>query len=86
MRLWSHEASGEKAPETAREYETTGFVLSGRARLHSEGQEVLLGPGDSWIVPQGAVHRYEFLEPFSAVEATSSPAEFHGRDALPTGK
>jgi hypothetical protein len=32
---------------------------------------VLLEPGDSWVVPNGASHTYQILEPFTAVEATS---------------
>ena len=42
---------------------------------------VLLEPGDSWLVPKGASHTYNILESFTAVEATSPPAEVHGRDA-----
>jgi hypothetical protein len=41
---------------------------------------VLLGPGDSWVVPRGSSHSYKILEPFTAVEATSPPAFAHGRD------
>jgi hypothetical protein len=32
------------------------------------------------LVPKGAEHSYEILEPFTAVEATSPPAQVHGRD------
>lgn len=80
MRLWDKEAdTGEKEP-TRREYETVGYVIEGRAELHLEGQMVILGPGDSWVVPQGAEHTYKILEAFKAVEATSPPAQVHGRD------
>ena len=41
---------------------------------------VRLEPGDSWVVPHGAEHSYKIVETFSAVEATSPPAEVHGRD------
>ena len=51
-------------------YETVGYVISGRAELLSEGQTVVLAPGDSWVVPKGARHAYKILEPFTAVEAT----------------
>ena len=50
------------------------------AQLDIEGQSVLLGAGDSWVVPQGSRHSYTILEPFTAVEATTPPAEVHGRD------
>ena len=80
MRLWEEERAREPKPESAREYETVGFVIKGRAELHVEGQKLLLNPGDSWVVPRGASHTYRILEPFTAVEATSPPAEVHGRD------
>lgn len=80
MRLWEEEEPGEPKPEARREYETVGYVLGGRAELHLEGQKVSLEPGDSWVVPKGASHTYEILETFTAVEATSPPAEAHGRD------
>jgi quercetin dioxygenase-like cupin family protein len=80
MRLWRDEPPGTGKPETAREYETVGYVLKGVAELKLEGQTVRLEPGDSWVVPQGARHTYDIIETFSAVEATSPPAHAHGRD------
>ncbi|HEX9998790.1 MAG TPA: cupin domain-containing protein [Abditibacterium sp.] len=80
MRLWENEAPGEPKTPVAREYETVGYVLAGRAELHLEGQIVLLEAGNSWVVPQGANHTYKILESFSAVEATHPPAQVHGRD------
>jgi mannose-6-phosphate isomerase-like protein (cupin superfamily) len=79
MRLWLDEEPGEKEA-VRRDYETIGYVLKGRAELELEGQTVRLEAGDSWVVPQGAEHRYRIVETFSAVEATSPPAEVHGRD------
>jgi quercetin dioxygenase-like cupin family protein len=80
MRLWDGEEPGETKPEARRSYETVGYVIGGRARLHLEGQVVDLDPGDSWVVPKGASHTYEILETFNAVEATSPPAEVESRD------
>ncbi len=80
MRLWEKEQPGEDKPATQRDYETVGYVISGRAELRLEGQMVILEPGDSWVVPKGASHSYRILEPFTAVEATSPPAAVHGRD------
>jgi mannose-6-phosphate isomerase-like protein (cupin superfamily) len=62
------------------DYETVGYVISGRAKLELEGQTLNLRAGDSWLVPAGAMHRYTIIEPFTAVEATAPPAEVHGRD------
>jgi quercetin dioxygenase-like cupin family protein len=80
MRLWATEPAGAEKPPGRREYETVGYVINGRAELHIEGQKLILEPGDSWLVPAGAEHRYVILEPFTAVEATSPPAQVHGRD------
>lgn len=78
MRLWESEPPGDAKEAASRPYETVGYVVSGRAELHLEGQVVLLDPGDSWSVPEGASHTYRILETFTAVEATSPPA--HARD------
>lgn len=80
MRLWENEQPGEPKPEDRRPYETVGYVINGRAELRIEGQMVLLEPGNSWVVPEGAGHSYKILEPFTAVEATYPPAQTHGRD------
>ncbi|MEO8890271.1 MAG: cupin domain-containing protein [Coleofasciculaceae cyanobacterium] len=80
MRLWQDEQPDEAKEATARDYETVGYVINGRAELHLEGQMVLLETGDSWVVPKGASHTYKILETFTAVEATSPPAQVHERD------
>jgi quercetin dioxygenase-like cupin family protein len=80
MRLWEAEPPTDDKPPRARAYETIGYVIRGRAELHSEGQMVLLEPGDSWVVPKGASHTYKILEPFTAVEVMHPPAVVHGRD------
>jgi quercetin dioxygenase-like cupin family protein len=79
MRLWRNEQPHEKQSDR-RDYETVGFVVSGRAELTLEGQVITLEPGDSWLVPADAEHRYRVIEPFTAVEATAPPAQVHGRD------
>ena len=80
MRLWEDEQPGEPKPEAARDYETVGYGSSGRAELRLEGETIWLATGDSWTGSRGARHTYEILEAFTAVEATSPPAEEHGRD------
>jgi quercetin dioxygenase-like cupin family protein len=82
MRMWISEPGGKLKSPTTRSYETVGYVISGSAKLDLEGQSLNLGPGDSWLVPAGAVHQYTILEPFTAVEATAPPAEVHGRDDI----
>ena len=80
MRLWEAEQPAEAKEPSSRDYETVGYVISGRAELHLEGQMVLLEPGDSWVVPKGASHAYKITEAFTAIEATYPPAQVHGRD------
>jgi quercetin dioxygenase-like cupin family protein len=80
MRLWDGQEPGDLKPEVARPYETVGYVIGGRAELRLEGETIPLAAGDSWTVPKGASHTYVILEPFTAVEATSPPAEVQGRD------
>lgn len=80
MRLWEDEQPGETKPEVKRDYETVGYALKGRAELYIGSQMVLIEPGDSWVVPKGAIHTYKILEPFTAVEATAPPARNHQRD------
>jgi len=80
MRLWIEEMPVATKPLTQREYETVGLVMAGRAQLEIEGQTIVLEPGDSWVVPEGARHSYIIPEAFTAVEVTSPPAQAHGRD------
>lgn len=71
MRMWRDEQPGQPKPVARRDYETVGYVVSGRAELQIEGKSVTLEPGDSWLVPKGAEHTYKILEAFTAVEATA---------------
>ena len=80
MRMWRDLEPGEPRSFSAREYETVGYVVSGRATLEIEGQSIRLEPGDSWVVPPNARHAYTIEETFTAVEATTPPAHVHGRD------
>ena len=81
MRMWDEEPGDAYQKEAhARDYETVGYVLEGKAELHLEGQTIQLTPGDSWVVPEGAEHHYDILETFKAVEATAPPARVHERD------
>jgi quercetin dioxygenase-like cupin family protein len=79
MRLWKDEPPQSKAA-ARRDYETVGYVISGRAGLMIEQQTVKLEPGDSWLVPANSEHSYRILEKFTAIEATSPPPQVAGRD------
>jgi len=80
MRLWESVEPGKDHAASERDYETAGYVITGRAELKLGNQTLILEPGDSWIVPRGASHSYRILEPFTAIEATHPPAVIHGRD------
>jgi mannose-6-phosphate isomerase-like protein (cupin superfamily) len=82
MRIWEDIPPGDEKPPSQRVYETIGYVLKGRAELHVGNHVVMLEPGSSWLVPEGTPHTYRVLEKFTAVEATSPPAQVHGRDSL----
>ena len=80
MRLWDESETSGKEQNVARDYETVGYVLEGKAELDIEGQNLVLSVGDSWVVPKGAKHTYTIKDHFKAVEATHPPAQVHGRD------
>ena len=76
MRYWHNEQpsdTADKAP-SANEYETLGYVISGKVELTVDGQTLMLGAGDSYYVPKGAEHIYRVVETLNAVEVTTPPA------------
>ncbi|MEO0646781.1 MAG: cupin domain-containing protein [Cyanobacteria bacterium J06650_10] len=79
LRLWN-ETPGDAEQKTAaaRNYETVGYVLEGKAELIIEGKTISLEPGVSWTVPEGTEHTYKIFEPFKAVEATHPSARGDG--------
>ena len=83
MRLWEAVAPGTPSVPVARAYETVGYVIAGTAELLMDGKATSLMPGSSWVVPRGTQHSYRFVEAFTAVEATSPPAQAHHLDAPP---
>jgi quercetin dioxygenase-like cupin family protein len=79
MRLWE-EPAGDAGERHTRPYETVGYVVSGRVRIHVGGDVITCGAGESYLVPDGAERQYDVLEDLVAVEATHPPAQVHGRD------
>lgn len=80
MRMWDEPVGRADSPHT-RSYETLGYVLEGRMNLMIQNEETTLKAGDSWVVPAGAEHAYEVLEPLKAIEVTSPPAQDNRQDA-----
>lgn len=70
--------SSQGGGDHAQDYDTLGYVIDGEARLCSGDETWLLTKGDSWVVPKGAMHRYEIDTSFRAVEVTSPPARGQG--------
>ncbi len=60
----------EKEPAVYCVEETLGYVIEGRARLEIDGQVLMLEPGDCLIIPKGARHRFQILEPLKMIEST----------------
>lgn len=73
MWFWQAMPTDKANAYVSQDYEVMGYVISGRAELHVDGKVITLEPGDSWVVPTGALHSYQILEPFTAVK-TSHPA------------
>ena len=74
LRMWDNEAPNDSKSMHTTPYETVGYALAGRAVLHLSGETHELTEGTSWLVPADTEHRYEIVEAFTAIEATSPPA------------
>lgn len=73
MRLWHREEPADtqdKQPH-ANDYETLGYVVSGRVELMVDGETYSLEAGDSYLVPRGKEHTYRVIETLTAVEVIS---------------
>lgn len=79
LRLWNEAAGAAGEPHT-RPYETLGYVVSGRVEVHVGDDRITCGPGESYLVPEGATRHYVVVEDLVAVEACSPPARVDGRD------
>ncbi len=67
--------AGSLLPAHAHPHEQTGYLVSGRIRLHIGGKALELAPGAAWCVPPGVEHRAEILEDSVAVEVFSPRRE-----------
>ncbi len=63
--------AGSLLPAHAHPHEQTGYLVSGKLRLHIAGRAMELPPGAAWCVPAGVEHRAEILEDSVAIEVFS---------------
>lgn len=56
-------------------HESMVYIVKGRAKAVVEGQEFVLGPGDSCRHPAGVMHGMEALEDTTIVEVKSPPPD-----------
>ena len=62
-------------PRHRHPYEQTGYLVSGRIRLHIGPETFECGPGDSWCIPLDTEHGADVLEDAIAVEVFSPVRE-----------
>jgi quercetin dioxygenase-like cupin family protein len=80
-------ASGAVVPEHEHENEQIATVVSGRLRFWLAGEEAVLGPGESLLIPGHATHRVEALEDSVVLDAFAPRREdwIRGDDAYLRG-
>lgn len=66
---------GAVIPEHDHPQEQTGYLLAGKLRFFSGGEENIVLPGDSWTFPGGTRHGAEALEDTIVLECFSPPRE-----------
>jgi quercetin dioxygenase-like cupin family protein len=66
---------GAILPRHSHAHEQTGYLVSGKLRLHIEGQSYDCDPGDSWCVAGDAEHGADVLEDAVAIEVFSPVRE-----------
>jgi quercetin dioxygenase-like cupin family protein len=54
---------GDDAAPHAHSEEQIGYVVSGRFRLTLDAGAREYGPGEAYVVPAGAAHAFEVIEP-----------------------
>lgn len=54
--------AGASVPPHRHMHEQSSYIVEGRLRYHVEGEDIVLGPGDSLVVPANAEHYAVALE------------------------
>ncbi len=58
-------------PRHCHPHEQTGYLASGKIRLHIDDQSFECSPGDSWCIPGNTEHGADVLEDAVAIEVFS---------------
>lgn len=66
---------GSILPRHSHPHEQTGYLVSGRIRLHIGDQSYDCSPGDSWCVPGDTEHGADVIENAVAIEVFSPVRE-----------
>jgi quercetin dioxygenase-like cupin family protein len=69
--------AGATVPEHSHPHEQGGYIVSGEAVFLVDGEEIPVGPGDSYSIPGGEPHGLENRgdEPVVGVDIFSPPRE-----------
>ena len=62
---------GSRLPEHSHPHEQTGYLISGRLRMHAGGEDLDAGPGDTWCIAGNVSHWADVIEDCIAVEVFS---------------
>ncbi len=67
--------SGDRVPMHKHPNEQSGYVLSGKYRVRFGEFDQMIGPGDSYSIPNNMEHSIEIIEPGEVVDCFSPPRE-----------
>ncbi|MHB9287804.1 cupin domain-containing protein [Halobacteriales archaeon Cl-PHB] len=72
-----HIEPGATVPDHSHDYEQAGYVTKGTFTFVIDGEEFVIGPGESFVVPSGVAHTAENRAdvPVSGVDVFSPPMD-----------
>jgi len=72
-----HIESGASVPEHSHEHEQTGYVTNGRFTFLIDGEEHVINPGESFVIPPNVAHAAENRSemPVEGIDVFSPPRE-----------
>ncbi len=68
-------SKGSRLPEHSHPHEQTGYVVTGRLRLHAGDEVFDAGPGDCWCIAGNVSHWADVIDDCIAVEVFSPVRE-----------